>query len=63
MTDTSSIVSQVRVPRAAWFVLVAVGVGTFMSVLDSSIVNVALPIMRRELGARLEGSPSARLAP
>jgi EmrB/QacA subfamily drug resistance transporter len=33
-----------------WWVLVAVGVGTLMSALDSSVVNVVLPVMRRELG-------------
>lgn len=33
-----------------WWVLAAVGVGTLMSALDSSVVNVVLPVMRRELG-------------
>lgn len=33
-----------------WWVLVAVGVGTLMSALDSSVVNVVLPVMRHELG-------------
>ena len=38
-----------------WWVLVSVGVGTFMSALDASIVNVVLPVIRREFdcaGAR-----------
>ena len=45
------------IPSAAWWVLAAVGMGTFMSALDSSVVNVALPIMGVNLGvsvARIE---------
>jgi EmrB/QacA subfamily drug resistance transporter len=30
-----------------WWVLLAVGVGTFMSALDSSVVNTVLPVVRR----------------
>lgn len=30
-------------PRYRWFILATVSIGTFMSTLDSSIVNVALP--------------------
>jgi len=33
-----------------WWVLVSVGVGTFMSALDSSVVNTVLPVMVRSLG-------------
>lgn len=33
-----------------WIVLLTVVLMTFMSTLDSSIVNVALPAMQRELG-------------
>lgn len=33
-----------------WLVLTAVGVGTFMSALDASVVNMMLPIIGRELG-------------
>src|SRR5713226_1310193 len=33
-----------------WWVLVSVGVGTFMSALDSSVVNTVLPVMLRSLG-------------
>ncbi|MDI6901008.1 MAG: MFS transporter [Anaerosomatales bacterium] len=36
--------------RTRWWVLGTVGVGTFMSALDASIVNVALPVIREELG-------------
>jgi EmrB/QacA subfamily drug resistance transporter len=34
-----------------WLVLVAVGVGAFMSALDGSVVNATLPIIRRALGS------------
>ena len=30
-----------------WLVLLAVGVGTFMSALDGSVVNTILPVIRR----------------
>jgi hypothetical protein len=30
-----------------WWVLVAIGVGTFMSALDGSVVNVVLPVVAR----------------
>lgn len=33
-----------------WLVLATVGLGTFISVLDSSAVNVSLPVITRELG-------------
>ena len=36
-----------------WAILITVLVMTFMSCLDSSIVNVALPVMQRELGVGL----------
>src|SRR5207253_1304151 len=32
-----------------WWVLVAVGTGTFMSALDGSVVNAILPVLRDEL--------------
>ena len=35
----------------SWWILAAVGAGTFMSALDSSVVNVALPAMRASFGA------------
>ena len=36
-----------------WWVLAAVACGTFMATLDSSIVNIALPTLTKELGADL----------
>lgn len=32
-----------------WLVLVAIGLFTFMSTLDGSIVNIALPVMSKEM--------------
>lgn len=40
-------------PRYRWFILATVSVGTFMSTLDSSIVNVALPTISGQLHASL----------
>lgn len=37
-----------------WAILITVLVMTFMSTLDSSIVNVALPVMQKELGVGLD---------
>ncbi|HEX6966007.1 MAG TPA: MFS transporter, partial [Gemmatimonadaceae bacterium] len=36
-----------------WWILTAVGVGTFMSALDASVVNTMLPIISRALGANV----------
>ena len=36
-----------------WWVLVSVGIGTFMSALDGSIVNVLLPVIRRDFGCEV----------
>src|SRR3954453_12284311 len=36
-----------------WWVLAAVACGTFMATLDSSIVNIALPTLTKELGPDL----------
>lgn len=40
-------------PDYRWFVLATVSIGTFMSTLDSSIVNVALPTMSGQLHSDL----------
>src|SRR5439155_8811636 len=37
--------------RAKWWVLGTVGIGTFMSALNGSVVNAILPVMRRALRA------------
>jgi EmrB/QacA subfamily drug resistance transporter len=42
-------------PRSPWIGFSAVAVGTVMATLDGSIVNVALPTFRRELGASYAG--------
>ncbi|MFZ6029307.1 MAG: MFS transporter [Chloroflexota bacterium] len=38
-------------PSSKWFILTAVGIGTFMTALDSSVVNVILPTIREALGS------------
>jgi len=37
--------------EAKWWVLVAIGTGTFMSALDGSVVNTILPIVRQAFGS------------
>src|SRR3954469_20724942 len=46
------LMSQARMSRK-WWVLTAVACGTFMATLDSSIVNIALPTLTKELGTDL----------
>jgi EmrB/QacA subfamily drug resistance transporter len=38
-------------PRSRWGVLLAIGLGTFMSALDGSVVNIVLPVVRQDFGA------------
>ena len=38
-------------PSQKWWVMAAVAVGVFLSTIDGSIVNLALPLLARELGA------------
>src|SRR5512145_1418899 len=38
-------------PSSKWFILSAIGIGTFMTALDSSVVNVILPLVRENLGS------------
>lgn len=38
-----------------WWVLSAIGIGTFMSALDGSVVNTVLPLLRRELSTTVAG--------
>jgi EmrB/QacA subfamily drug resistance transporter len=40
---------------ARWWVLVSVGIGTFMSALDGSVVNTLLPVLGRALGTSIAG--------
>ena len=40
---------------AKWWVLVTVGLGTFMSALDGSVVNTLLPVLARALGTSVAG--------
>lgn len=41
--------------RNRWLILVAIGVGTFMSALDGSVVNTLLPVMAMDLHATIAG--------
>jgi EmrB/QacA subfamily drug resistance transporter len=51
-TTTREAVKPLGVDRK-WWVLLAVGVGTFMSALDSSVANVILPVLNRTFGTNV----------
>ena len=53
MTDSQLDASSAQ--RDKWLVLVSIGVGTFMSALDGSVVNTLLPVMSRELHTSVAG--------
>jgi len=40
-----------KISDPKWWVLIAVGTGTFMSALDTSVVNVVLPVLRQTFGS------------
>ncbi len=46
---TKSYVTDPRVQKHRWWILAAVGLFTFMSTLDASIVNIALPVISSDL--------------
>lgn len=48
MTE-KSFLDDPRVQKHRWWILAAVGLFTFMSTLDASIVNIALPVISRDL--------------
>ncbi|GAW98906.1 major facilitator superfamily transporter [Secundilactobacillus mixtipabuli] len=46
---TESYLTDQRVQKHRWWILAAVGLFTFMSTLDASIVNIALPVISGDL--------------
>lgn len=44
---------QTSMNHRRWYVLAAVGLFTFMSTLDGSIVNIAMPTISAELGVSM----------
>jgi EmrB/QacA subfamily drug resistance transporter len=48
-------VSKDENPNHKWWVLLAVGIGTFMTALDSSVVNTILPVLRHSLNSNVAG--------
>lgn len=39
-----------------WWVLIAIGIGAFMSALDGSVINTTLPILTKDLGSNVAAS-------
>ena len=54
MAETSTAAAPAASPRR-WWILLAIGVGTFMAALDGSVVNVVLPLLRRDLNTSVAG--------
>ena len=53
MKQMQSYVEDSAVQKHRWLILTAVGMFTFMATLDGSIVNIALPVMSRDLAIPL----------
>src|SRR5574338_1631842 len=53
MTVDTSTANKPRGLESKWKVLISVMFGIFMIILDSTIVNIAFPTLRREFGATL----------
>lgn len=49
MTQKISYQTDIKVQKNRWWILVAVGLFTFMSTLDGTIVNIALPVISSDL--------------
>jgi len=47
--------TKIEDPNHKWWVLLAIGIGTFMSALDGSVVNTILPVLRRSLNTDVAG--------
>src|SRR3954467_2133556 len=54
-TDAPAAEAEAGADNTRWWVLVTVGIGTFMSALDGSVVNTLLPILSRELHTSVAG--------
>lgn len=47
LEQPETLIQSVEQSSGKWWVLVAIGVGTFMSALDGSVVNISLPLITR----------------
>ena len=48
-----AVVSNSKVYRLRWWTLIVIAVSVLIVVLDSTIVNIALPTLQRELGTTM----------
>lgn len=51
--STNQLEENILLSNRRWFVLIAIGTGTFMSALDISVVNTILPILQRDLKSNI----------
>ncbi|MBI0092279.1 MFS transporter [Lactobacillus sp. M0403] len=56
MTQALSYQTDEKVQKNRWWILVAVGLFTFMSTLDGTIVNIALPVISKNLNISMSQS-------
>jgi EmrB/QacA subfamily drug resistance transporter len=54
MIEKNNMASELNVTRK-WFIFITVGIGTFMSALDGSVVNTILPVIRGFFGSDVAG--------
>ena len=56
MATQNAFVTDPEIQKRKWWILTSIGLFTFMSTLDGSIVNIALPSMSRELNVPMNQS-------
>jgi EmrB/QacA subfamily drug resistance transporter len=53
LEQPETLIQSVEQSSGKWWVLVAIGVGTFMSALDGSVVNISLPLITRTFNSSI----------
>lgn len=53
LEQTKTLIQSIEQSSGKWWVLIAIGVGTFMSALDGSVVNISLPLITRTFNSSI----------